>query len=116
MALSEREQKLLEEMERNLLQEDAGFANKVKAVGASNKSAGKLVAGVLTTIVGLGLLLFSVILQIAFFGVVAFVVMVIGLVVASSNFRLPDMPKLPDASGGKNFFEDRWNQRFNRDQ
>jgi hypothetical protein len=115
MALSEQEQKLLEEMERNLLQDDAAFANKVKSVGASNKSAGKLVAGVLTTLVGLGLLVYAVILQVAFFGVIAFVVMLAGLVVASSNFRLPNMPKLPEAGGGKNYFEDRWNQRFNND-
>lgn len=114
MALSEQEQKLLEEMERNLLQDDAAFANKVKSVGTSNKSAGKLVAGVLTTITGLGLLLFAVALQVAFFGVIAFIVMLSGLVVATSNFRLPDMPKLSD-SGGKNYFEDRWNQRFNND-
>mgnify|MGYP001097286307 CR=1 FL=1 len=115
MALSEREQKLLEEMERNLLQEDASFASKVDAVGSSNKSAGKLVLGVIVTIIGLGLLVFSVALQVAFFGVVAFAVMLIGLIVASSNFKLPELPKLPDGSGGKNYFEDRWNQRFNND-
>jgi hypothetical protein len=41
--------------------------------------------------------------------------MLAGLIVASSNFRLPDMPKLPEAGGGKNYFEDRWNQRFNNE-
>lgn len=115
MALSEREQKLLEEMERNLLQEDAGFAKKVKDVGSSNKSAGKLVAGVITTLAGLGLLIYAVALQVAFFGVVAFLVMVIGLVVASANFRLPELPNLPKSGGSTNFFEDRWNQRFNNE-
>ena len=115
MALSEREQKLLEEMERNLMQEDASFASKVKAVGSSNKSAGKLVAGVLVTLVGLGLLIFAVALQVAFFGVVAFLVMVIGLVVASSNFQLPELPAMPKSNRGPNFFEDRWNQRFNNE-
>ena len=115
MALSKREQKLLEEMERNLLQEDAGFASKVRSVGSSNKSAGKLVGGVLVTLVGLGLLIFSVVLQVAFFGVVAFVVMLIGLVIASSNFQLPELPNLSDRPKGKNYFEDRWNQRFNND-
>jgi len=115
MALSEREQKLLEEMERNLLQEDAGFANKVRSVGAANKSAGKLVGGVLITIMGLGLLLFSVALQVAFFGVVAFIVMLIGLVIASSNFQLPELPNLADKQKSANYFEDRWNQRFNND-
>lgn len=115
MALSEREQKLLEEMERNLLQEDAGFASKVRSVGSSNKSARKMVGGVLVTILGLGLLIFSVALQVAFFGVIAFVVMLIGLVIASSNFQLPELPNMGTQPRGKNFFEDRWNQRFNND-
>jgi hypothetical protein len=41
--------------------------------------------------------------------------MVIGLVVASSNFRLPELPKTNSSSGGASFFEDRWNNRFNND-
>lgn len=113
MALSEREQRLLEEMERNLLKEDASLAQKSKQVGTSSSNAGKLVAGVLTMIAGIGLLIFAVTIQVAFFGVVAFAVMVMGLVVASSNFKLPDLPK-PQRSSGS-FFEDRWNDRFNRD-
>lgn len=112
MALSEHEQRMLEEMERNLLQEDASLANKVKQVGSNNRSAGKLIAGVLTMIAGLGLLVFAVAIQVAFFGVVAFLVMVMGLVVASSNFRLPELPK-PGVNRSGTFFEDRWNQRFN---
>lgn len=115
MALSEREQKLLEEMERNLLQEDTSFAKKVKEVSSSNKSAGKLVGGVIVTLMGLGLLIFAAALQVAFFGVVAFLVMVIGLVIASANFRLPELPNIPKGQGGTSFFEDRWNQRFNND-
>lgn len=114
MALSEREQALLEEMERNLMSQDAGFANRVKSVSATNKSASKLIAGVLVLIAGLGLLLLAVILQVAFFGVAAFVVMVIGIIVASSNFRLPEIPKVGGSSKAS-FFEDRWNQRFNKD-
>lgn len=110
MALSEHEQRMLEEMERNLLAEDASLASKVGQVGSTNRSASKLIAGVLVMIAGLGLLIFSVAIQVAFFGVVAFLVMVAGLVIASSNFRLPELPK-PNASGS--FFEDRWNQRFN---
>jgi uncharacterized membrane protein YkgB len=110
MALSEHEQRMLEEMERNLLAEDAKLASKVSQVGSTNRSASKLIAGVLVMIAGLGLLIFAVAIQVAFFGVVAFLVMVAGLVIASSNFRLPELPK-PNTSGS--FFEDRWNQRFN---
>lgn len=114
MGLSEREQKLLEELERNLLAEDKGFESRVRAVDSVNRSAGKLVAGVLITLVGLGLLVFAVMLQVAFFGVAAFLVMLIGLLIASANFRLPEL-KLPTPQTGqdrKSFFEDRWDKRF----
>jgi len=90
MALSENEQRLLEEMERNLLQEDASLDQKLKRVGSVNRSAGKLVAGVLTMIAGIGLLIFAVATQVTFMGVVAFIVMVIGLVVASSKIYKPE--------------------------
>lgn len=114
MALSEHEQKLLAEMERNLMAEDASFAKSVSAVGSTNRGAGKLVAGVLVMLMGIGLLVTAVMLQVAFFGVAAFIVMVIGLVMASSNFSAP---KLPNAAKTPrpNFFEDRWNQRFNNE-
>ena len=50
-------------------------------------------------------------ITVALFGVVAFLVMVAGLVVASANFRLPELPKATQRP--PSFFEDRWNQRFN---
>jgi hypothetical protein len=38
--------------------------------------------------------------------------MVMGLVIASANFNLPQLPKSkPQRSAS--YFEDRWNQRFN---
>jgi Na+/H+ antiporter NhaC len=115
MALSEREQAMLEEMERNLMSQDAGFANRVKSVSSSNKSASKLIVGVLVLLAGLILLVLAVVLQVAFFGVAAFIVMVIGIIIASSNFRLPEIPKVGGSGNKGTFFEDRWNQRFNKD-
>ena len=114
MGLSEREQKLLEELERNLLAEDKSFGARVKSVDSANKSAGKLVAGVLITLLGLGLLVFAVVLQVAFFGAAAFVVMLIGLILASANFRVPEikLPTTENGQSGRNFFEDRWDRRF----
>jgi predicted lipid-binding transport protein (Tim44 family) len=114
MALSEREQKLLEEMERNLLAQDADLAKALRGPSESNRSAGKLVAGVLVFLVGLGFLILSVVLQVAFFGIAAFLVMLIGLLVASANFRLPELPA-PNGQNKASFFEDRWNQRFGND-
>ncbi|MFM1784837.1 MAG: hypothetical protein RLZZ579_1114 [Actinomycetota bacterium] len=114
MGLSEQEKKLLEELERNLMSEDKDFESRVRAVDSTNKSAGKLVAGVLIMLVGLGLMVFAVMLQVAFFGVAAFLVMLVGLVIASANFRLPEL-KLEAPTAGpdrKNYFEDRWDRRF----
>ena len=108
MALSEHEQRLLEEMERNL-QQDSDFAARVSK--ANSGSAGKLVGGVIMLLVGVLLLISAVILQVAFFGVAAFLVMVAGLSIAAKNFTLPQLPEIKTENRG-GFYEDRWNQRF----
>lgn len=122
MGLSEREQKLLEELERGLMQTDKPFVERVRA----GNSAARLVGGSLLTVVGLSLLVFSVITQLIFFGAIAFVVMLTGVVIASSNFKigsLPDISKLTDPMTGggssssagetprRGFFEERWDRR-----
>jgi hypothetical protein len=114
MGLSEHEQKLLDELERGLLESDSGFAAKVQRVG---NPAGKLIGGVLLAIIGLGVLVTGVFLQFAPIGVLGFLVMLGGLVVATSNLQLPDMPSGLSTPGGgpqgpgRNFFEDRWDKR-----
>ncbi|CAB4626438.1 unannotated protein [freshwater metagenome] len=114
MGLSEREQKLLEELERGLIESDSGFAAKVERVG---NPASKLIAGILLSIIGLGVLVTGVFIQFAAIGVLGFLVMLAGLVVATSNLQLPQMPSGPKNSGsgpqgsGRNFFEDRWDKR-----
>ena len=114
MALSEREQQLLDELERGLYASDANLANKL------NRPAGfsprKIVAGAAVAIVGLSLLIVAVTVQLVIFGVIGFIVMLAGLVLASSNVgpkapqsttARPTAPKSPK----KNFFEDRWDRR-----
>jgi hypothetical protein len=114
MGLSEREQKLLEELERGLLEGDSGFAAKVERVG---NPASKMIAGALLAIVGLGVLLTGVFIQFAPIGVLGFLVMLGGLVIATSNLQLPQMPSASQNPGskpqgpGRNFFEDRWDKR-----
>lgn len=116
MALSEREQKLLEEMERGLYASDADFANRVAQRNAP--SAKRLIGGTALAIIGLSILLFAVIIQFAIFGVVGFLVVLTGLVVASSNVgpatpapsaSKPTPPKSPKKAGGS--FEERWDRR-----
>lgn len=116
MGLSEREQKLFEQLERELAG-DAQFTNKVNSAQPKAAKGRLLVAGVLVMLSGVGLLLLAVSLRVAFFGVIAFLVMLIGLVMASSNFVVSqgesNQPgqKQSKPKGG-NFFEDRWDRRF----
>lgn len=121
MALSEREQKLLEELERGLYAEDAEFANRVAKNAAP--SIRRMVGGAALALIGISVLLFAVIIQIAAFGVAGFLIMLAGLILASSNFKQsPTKPAKPSAgrpAGGPipptkpstNPFEDRWDRR-----
>jgi hypothetical protein len=114
MGLSEHEQKLLDELERGLMENDTGFASKVQRVG---NPAGKLIGGVLLAIIGLGVLVTGVFIQFAPIGVLGFLVTLGGLVVATSNLQLPELPSGLSSPGsgpqgpGRNFFEDRWDKR-----
>jgi hypothetical protein len=114
MGLSEREQQLLDELERGLMDSDKGMASKAKRVG---NPAAKLIGGALLAVIGLGVLLTGVLIQFSIIGVVGFLIMLAGLVVATSNIQLPEMsagfgqstPNSPKP--GRNFFEDRWDRR-----
>lgn len=113
MGLSEREQRLLEELERDLYATDSDFANRVKKQDPARKSSSRLVLGVLAVLAGLGLLIFAVTLQVAFFGAAAFLVMFIGVILVSSNLQLPKLDmSTSNKPKGKGFFEDRWDRRF----
>jgi hypothetical protein len=111
MGLSEHEQRLLEELEKDLYESDQGFANRVKKQDPERKSSGRLILGVLSMVAGLGMLIFAVSLQVPFVGIAAFAVMFIAVVLISSNLKMPSLPTAGEGSSG-NFFEDRWNKRF----
>ena len=114
MALSEREQKLLDELERGLYESDASLANRMKR--PSGSSAKKLVGGAVLAVMGLSLLIVAVVLQFSPMGVVGFLVMLAGLILASSG---PGLSSSAKAQGNKpskpaatrSSFEDRWNRR-----
>ncbi len=116
MGLSDHEQRVLDELERGLYAEDAKFATKVASGG---NPARKLVAGALIAAVGLSVLVFAVIIQLMIIGLVAFALMLAGLVVATSGNSKPKSPnssqpkanKAPKAPRGGSFFEDRWDKR-----
>jgi hypothetical protein len=118
MALNEREQRLLDELERGLYESDSDLAFKLGKPGAISPK--RLIAGGALLVSGISLLVVAVVLQFALFGVASFLVMLAGLLVATSGARSAKNPK-PAATAqsrtdrspksGKNFFEDRWDRR-----
>jgi hypothetical protein len=75
MPLSEHEQKLLEQLEKQLHEDDPKFANSMGSDPIRSWSTRHIVIGVLGTIAGILLLLVGVSLQNIFLGVLGFIVM-----------------------------------------
>jgi hypothetical protein len=81
MPLSEQEQRLLEEMERSLYHNDADF------VAGSSSRHGRptytmIVTGVLVGVVGVGTLIAGVGLRLPLVGVIGFILMFVGVLIA----------------------------------
>ncbi|HEV7623217.1 MAG TPA: DUF3040 domain-containing protein [Amnibacterium sp.] len=86
MPLSEQEQRLLDEMERSLYHGDADF---VAAVGRVRTGVNytALIGGILLAIAGIGVLLAGVLLQAWPIGVLGFVAMFAGVLLAAGTPR-----------------------------
>ncbi|OOB90259.1 DUF3040 domain-containing protein [Rathayibacter sp. VKM Ac-2630] len=122
MPLSEHEQRLLDEMERNLYQNDADFVAAVsKGRGGTNYRA--LVLGILLSLLGLAILVTGVIVQVPLVGVGGFAVMLAGVVVAMrpavGGVEEPGLPGAarpakPRSTGARqnSSFMDRLNDRW----
>jgi membrane protein implicated in regulation of membrane protease activity len=116
MALSEREQRLLDEMERNLLQHDAD----VVAPGANRGLGfGWLVIGILVAVVGLGVVIAGIGFRSPWLGIAGFAVLVVGALLAMRR-TVPDVSELDGTSGRgakpqkasfMSNLEDRWDRR-----
>lgn len=119
MGLSESEKRVLEELERNLYENDADFARKTKAKIDQVSSRGanspaKVVAGALLAVIGISILVFAAITQLPPVGVIGFLIMLFGLLMASASAKpgsakSGSAKKSPKQQGS--FFEDRWNRR-----
>ncbi|MCU1425554.1 MAG: rane protein [Microbacteriaceae bacterium] len=117
MALSEQEQRLLEEMERGLYQNDADFVATVgQRRGKPNYTI--VVGGILLGLLGVAILLTGVVVHQPLVGVLGFVLMFVGVMVALAPPRRGMAPGKP-ASPGKpakpssfmNNLGDRWDKR-----
>jgi Flp pilus assembly protein TadB len=118
MPLSEHEQKLLEQLERQLHEDDPKFANSMGSDPGRTWSTRHIVIGVLATLAGVLLLLVGVSLQNIFVGVFGFIVMGAGVYFAT--MRSAAAGKAKTAGHGKkskgrssfmNSLEERWDER-----
>jgi len=118
MPLSEQEQRLLEEMERSLYQNDADFVATTARRGAPNYTI--LALGVLIAVLGVGTLVAGVITQLLFIGILGFAIMFGGvlLAVAPPRKAAPEEPVAPAqrkrATSSRGFMDnlgDRWDKR-----
>lgn len=116
MALSEREQKLLEQMERALYAEDPALANVLQRGKRTPKS---VAAGVVLALAGVGLLIAGLTASSPLIGVGGFVAIVAGLAVALSPKAATAQPGSPLSSPlaapqVRRSFMDRLSDRWDR--
>jgi hypothetical protein len=122
MPLSEHEQRLLEEMERSLYQNDADFVAKVG--GHHGRPAYRsVVLGVLVVVLGIAALITGVFIQWIIVGIVGFVLMFVGVLLAiaparGGSARRKGAPGTPGAArpAGQPGFMDRLNERWDKRQ
>lgn len=118
MPLSEHEQKLLEQLEKQLNEDDPKFASSMGSDAGRSWSTRHLVIGVLAALAGIALLLVGVTFQNIFVGVLGFVVMGAGVYFATMRSsavgksrtvggRKPGKPRSSFMSN----LEERWDER-----
>ena len=123
MPLSEQEQRLLEEMERNLYRNDADFVHTVGGVRGRRPNYRAIVLGVLLAVAGVGALIAGVALQQLVVGILGFALMFAGVLIAitpsrhgvraAASAESSASPKSRRAGRG---FMDRLNDRWDRRQ
>ncbi|MEI5584799.1 MULTISPECIES: DUF3040 domain-containing protein [unclassified Agromyces] len=126
MPLSEQEQRLLEEMERNLYKNDADFVATVGGSGRGRPNYRAIVIGVLLAVAGAGALIGGVASQLLIVGVLGFALMFVGVLVAitpskrgattSTPFAAPTPGSARPSTPARGGFMDRLNERWDRRQ
>ena len=87
MPLSEHEQRLLDQIERALYQEDPKFASTVRQTDLRTHMKRRLVKAALVLVLGFGLLLAGVVVQQFVVGIIGFAVMVGALLLAMTAWK-----------------------------
>jgi hypothetical protein len=121
--LSEHEQRLLEQMERALYAEDPKFVSSLRSTGPRPGSRRRAAVGVLTALVGFGLLVTGAATSLVVVGVVGFLAMLLGTFLVVTTMRpQPETsataPAGPQTKPGKKAqkagFMDRVEERFRK--
>ena len=99
MPLSEEEQRLLQQMERALADEDPKFASALRGISLRSHNRRRAVAGTLGFAVGIALLMAGVIVPLTIVSVVGFVVMLASAYVALTYWRRAGHPEESTAAG-----------------
>ena len=107
MELSEEELRLLEQMERALVEEDPKFASTLRGTSFQRAARRRMIVGGGVLVAGIGLLIVAVLLDVntavqTVVGVLGFVVMLGGAILALTSARTPGAPaaKVRAASRG----------------
>lgn len=124
MPLSEQEQRLLEEMERSLYQNDADFVATVsQRPGRPNYTM--VLVGVLVAVLGIGILVTGVIITQPLVGILGFILMFGGVLLAiapprskgsASSDQVPTAPRSSTKASQSSSFMDQLNDRWDRRQ
>ena len=120
MPLSEQEQRLLDEMERHLMRNDADVVSAPR--DGRTLSYRNIVYGTILVLVGLGGLLVGVAIPLIVVGIIGFLLMLGGVILAVTPTRglgkppvdRVDAPAARPASSGASFMDrmnDRWDKR-----
>ncbi|KTR37402.1 MULTISPECIES: DUF3040 domain-containing protein [Curtobacterium] len=125
MPLSEQEQRLLEEMERSLYQNDSDFVARVtRRQGRASYTS--ITLGVLAALAGIAIVIVALVVKQPWLGLPGFVVMLAGVLYAlRPGMRMPKSgakaPKAGKASAGRSprsssggSFMDRMNERWDK--
>ncbi len=117
MPLSEQEQRLLEEMERSLYHNDADFVATVGNRGG-RRNYRTVALGILAALLGVAIVIAGVALRLPIIGVVGFVVMFVGVLIALSTPKRGEADSAPHATPAphKQGLMDRLNERWDKRQ
>ena len=100
MPLSEREQRMLKELEEQLQSEDPSFASSMQEAPAGTLNVRNLVLGLLVAVVGIGVLIFGISNQWIWLGVIGFLIMGLGVYFATTGGPSDSDSSADGGSGG----------------